>query len=322
MSVVIATRDREEYIERCVEALFSQALSPSEYEIVIVDDGSSDRTAERVADVSRHAPCKLRYIRLAESQGPARARNAGIGAAQGRIVAFTDDDCRPDPKWLEAGVQFLESGFDLVSGRTLPEPRGAQTAGDFDYAMMVPGPDPRYSTCNMFYRREVLEQVGGFRDVFVSSSGDHFGEDTDLAWRAIETGARAGFCRDALVFHAVRARGFREYLRSRRRLEGLVPLVKRYPAVRSAHFSYYFYSWTHLFAYLGLVGTVLSLLSVYGLAMWAPYFGWRLREKRNLVLNPLRFISRNRNIFGFAAADLYECWILAAASLRHRHLYV
>ena len=319
VSVVVATRDRPEYLSRCLEALGGQTLAKSDYEIIVVDDGSSP-PVRLPAETAGRAAMKL--VRRERAGGPAAARNEGIGVATGRVLAFTDDDCRPAADWLAAGSRAIESGLDIAAGRTIPEPAERATAGPFDYSMDVPGPDPRFSTCNCFYRADAVRAVGGFRDPFTSSSGDHLGEDTDLAWRAIERGARSGFSPDAVVYHAVRPRRFGEYLRSRRRLENLVPLVKRYPAVKQAHLSTRFYSWTHVFAYLSLAGLLGLIASPWAILLVLPYVVWRTREKRKLLTAPGEFLRRNRALGHYWIADCYECWVFASASIRHRHVFL
>ncbi len=316
-SVVVPTHDRPEYLARCLAALAEQTLPASEYEVIVVDDGSSPPVADRFAGA---AASRVKLVRRPVAGGPAAARNEGIKIAQGAVLAFTDDDCRPERGWLEAGCRAVEEGLDIATGRTVPEPREQEAAGPFWYTMDVPGPDPRYSTCNCFYRASVVRSAGGFRDLFDSPAGYHLGEDTDLAWRAIEAGARGGFARDAVVYHAVRPRGFLEHLRSRRRLENMVPLVKRYPGVKRGHWSPHVYSVTHLLVYVAAVGLVASLASAWALLLLVPYVVWRSREKRRLLTAPWAFVWRNRALPQRLVADAYECFVLARASVRHRHV--
>ena len=316
-SVVVPTRDRPEYLSRCLAALTDQTLPASDYEIIVVDDGSTPPVADGLD--AAVAP-RVKVVRRSAAGGPAAARNDGVRVASGTIVAFTDDDCRPDRSWLEAGCRAIEQDLDVATGRTIPEPDERAGAGPFSYSMDVPGPDPRYSTCNCFYRAGVLRSAGGFRDLFYSSAGYHLGEDTDLAWRAIEAGARAGFVPEAVVYHAIRPRGFWEHLRSRRRLENMVPLVKRYPGVKRAHLSRHFYSLTHLLVYVAVVGLVASVRSPWALLLLVPYVVWRSREKRRLLTAPWVFFWRNRALPQRLVADVYECFVLARASVRHRHV--
>src|SRR3981081_182961 len=89
ISVVIPAFPASASIDRCLAALAHQTLPPEHYEVIVVDDGSTDDTANRASR------CGARVVRLPRNQGPAAARNAGLAAARGEIVVFTDSDCEP-----------------------------------------------------------------------------------------------------------------------------------------------------------------------------------------------------------------------------------
>jgi len=114
VSIVVPTRDRRAVLERCVAALAAQRGLES-FEILVVDDGSAE--GERVAEVIAAQPL-ARLVRLA-GVGPAAARNAGVQAAAGEVVCFTDDDCEPDPDWAARLVARLETGPDAVGGTSV-----------------------------------------------------------------------------------------------------------------------------------------------------------------------------------------------------------
>jgi glycosyltransferase involved in cell wall biosynthesis len=99
ISVVICTRDREDKLKRCLASIARSTLQP--VEVVVVDQSSNGKTKHVVNEYSRIMPAPLKYLRL-DSVGHTRARNAGIHACSGDIVAFTDDDCIVDECWLEA----------------------------------------------------------------------------------------------------------------------------------------------------------------------------------------------------------------------------
>ena len=98
-SVVVPTFQRPEGLARCLEALAAQEFPRDRFEVVVVDDGSAEPPRSVVARFAR-----MLDVRLIEQRnsGPAAARNAGAAAARGDYLAFTDDDCRPDPHWLRA----------------------------------------------------------------------------------------------------------------------------------------------------------------------------------------------------------------------------
>jgi glycosyltransferase involved in cell wall biosynthesis len=193
--VVIPTRDRASVLRRCLAAINSQGYP--DYEVIVVDDGSRDDTGEIVV---REFP-SIGYLRQ-PSAGPAAARNRGVKAAGGEVVAFTDDDCLAPSNWLEC----LADGFARhpevagVGGRLLAPLEVRETnllaqyeeyvvkavygAGDCE---IVSGFDcPAGGTNNMAYRRAALETVGGFDEDFRYPAG----EDADLKWRLAEAGAR------------------------------------------------------------------------------------------------------------------------------------
>jgi glycosyltransferase involved in cell wall biosynthesis len=113
VTVVVPTRNRPDSLGRCLEALAGQ-VGVGTIEIVVVDDGSDDSAAVEAA--LARAP----YARLLRQppSGPAAARNAGVAAARGSIVCFTDDDCEPEPGWAAALATALRNGADVVAGTT------------------------------------------------------------------------------------------------------------------------------------------------------------------------------------------------------------
>jgi glycosyltransferase involved in cell wall biosynthesis len=112
-SVIVPTRDRPGRLRHCLRALEEQTASG--FEVVVVDDGSVDAVA--VADVvagARHA-----RLVVAAGRGPAAARNVGAAAAGGPLLCFTDDDCRPEPGWLDAIAGRAAQGAHVVAGPTV-----------------------------------------------------------------------------------------------------------------------------------------------------------------------------------------------------------
>lgn len=195
ISVVVATYDRRESLRRCLKAISAQV--PVAHEIIVVDDASNDGTG---AMVRQEFP-DIRYIRMEKNGGPAKARNRGILAARGDIVAFTDDDCVPPQSWLhqlaagfggdksivgvggyqEASPEVVRNNDVAQADRMLRLTRWAtrdQTPQRGGYEI------PGLGTNNVAYRRNALLEVGGFDESFPVASG----EDADLKLRVSRRG--------------------------------------------------------------------------------------------------------------------------------------
>lgn len=225
ISVVVATRDRRDLVGRLLQALAEQQTSEP-FELVLVDDASKDGTADFAESMRDRFPFELTVLRQPRSLGPGQSRNRGWREAKSDRIAFTDDDCVPDPGWLEAIKQSL-ADHDVVIGRTRPPDDQLHLIGPFSSYLDL-GHNGTYSTCNIGYRRAVLDRVGGFDPDFKWPNG----EDTDLGIRSRKSGASEVYTEVALVWHDVHPSQFRTYFRRLRRLEGLVALVARHPEVR------------------------------------------------------------------------------------------
>lgn len=116
-SVIIPTRNRPEQVVRCLDALAAQAIEPGSFEVVVVDDGSEPPLA---LDPARWAHAFPLVVIRQSNTGPAGARNRGVSAARGEILAFTDDDCLPSPTWLaELAAGIRERPEALIGGSTV-----------------------------------------------------------------------------------------------------------------------------------------------------------------------------------------------------------
>ena len=244
VSVVFATHNRAERLRALLRSLERQELNGTPFEVVVVDDGSTDDTPQVLEEAQRTSPLPLRTLRLDPGRGPAAARNAGWRAAAGTLVAFTDDDCVATPQWLAAALDAWDAAPDrVVQGRTDPIPDELPREGPFTRTLRVHRLGPWFQTCNVFYPRALLEQVAGFDEETFSVPG---GEDCDLANRCFAAGAHAVFADDARVQHAVHELGPLNKLKVAWRWSETMRLFARHPSMREILLHGVFWKRTHI----------------------------------------------------------------------------
>ncbi len=198
ISVIIPAYQAEDCIGQCVAALAQQSVARESYEVLVVDDGSTDATAERA-----RAAGADRVLTVPHG-GPSAARNAGIEAARGTLVLFTDADCEPSPDWIARMTAPLsDPGVTGVKGayrtrQTALIARLVQLEFEVRYARMATLPQIDFvDTYAAAYRRDVLRDYGGFDTAFPIPSA----EDVDLSFRLARAGHRLLFAPDAWVWH-------------------------------------------------------------------------------------------------------------------------
>ena len=197
LSVIVPTYNNRPVLERVLDALLRQTLPPSRYEVVIVDDGSTDGTAEMLEQF--RGTLQVQYLAQA-NRGRAAARNAGARAARGRILVFLDSDFFPVPELLAAHHEHYPPGAAGIgvqgASRTHPEAltspfmRARET-----YIEVPPGPPGRISlfrvsTRNLSLVRSDFVAAGGFDEGF---GGGYGWEDIELAWRLHARGVRFSY---------------------------------------------------------------------------------------------------------------------------------
>lgn len=187
-SVIIPTL-RGDHLKKVIASLNNQSFK--DFEVVIVDSKES-----RGLELEKMCFFPLKYV-LDQSAGAVRARNIGIAQSNGKVIAFTDDDCQPDPDWLENAKKIFQSRNIVgIEGSIYSD---ESKMGDPNYRLVTNKgfEGLGFMTANLFIRREVLEKIGGFDERF---DKPHFREDTDLAWRAQKYG-EIPFSHDVRVYH-------------------------------------------------------------------------------------------------------------------------
>lgn len=201
-SVVIPTYNRKAYVLDAAQAVLAQENIASHlYELIVVDDGSSDGTKEAIEELQAlHPERAITYI-YQENKGAARARNAGAEKARGDIIFFTDSDCQVQPKWLWGTLQAYEQHPDIVGtgGGVLTWKRDStmldwyrnffadnRFVARYRTTLVKSNDTERgvtaYDSANLSIRREIFHRVGGFFPVGKKDVG-YYHEDVDFAYR-------------------------------------------------------------------------------------------------------------------------------------------
>ncbi len=311
---MVASHARHLRLRWLLNALEEQTLARGSWEVLVVHDYDAG-TAERV--IARHPLSEagvLRQIAIPAGTGsPALQRNLGWRAAVGELVAFTDDDCRPEPEWLARLLARAgEVPGAIVQGATRPDPfEHAVLAAPHVRTMRIDPVGPYAQTCNILYPRALLERLEGLDERAIT------GEDVDLSLRARSAGVGVSACPEAIVNHAVESHTLPGILRQNLKWRHLAYLVKRHPELR-AHFPLrVFWDSDHGWTTLALVG-LLGLSRNRGLLALIVPAALRLSRRRGpgrraravaLFETPGQMLRQSAEVVG-----------LVAGSVRHRTL--
>ena len=201
-SVIVPTRNRPAALRRCLEALAGQTWAAGQWEVIIVDDGGEPDLQPLLAGYA--ARMRVHLLRVPHG-GPGPARNAGARAAQGRWLAFTDDDCEPEPGWLSALAPRLAGRVGVMAGGTTvnglkdnPRAEASQLIAAAAYAYFNANPDQArfFASNNLACERAAFLHLGGFDERFRVAS-----EDRELVDRWVSRGYPAVRVPDARVRH-------------------------------------------------------------------------------------------------------------------------
>ena len=221
ISLVISTRNRASQLEQALDS-YARLRHERAWELVIVDNGSSDATPEVLAEFSRHFRGNIRFLQHAPP-GLGGARNVGWRAARGEIVAFTDDDCYPQQDYLtHIRGCFSDPRYGFVGGRVL-------LYDPLDYPITIQLSDRRMEFpprsyiapgqvhgANFAFRRQVLQAIGGFDERLGAGTKYHSAEDTDAMARVSALGWWGLYDPTPTVSHHHRRRDASEIQRMRK----------------------------------------------------------------------------------------------------------
>jgi glycosyltransferase involved in cell wall biosynthesis len=269
VSVVVASHARPERLAILLDALAGQTLDRPRWELVVVHTYDAALASKLFDDhdltragLLRHIPADPRRAR------PSIQRNIGWRAAEAPLIAFTDDDCRPEADWLERLFEAARAQPGaIVQGATRPDPREHHLLGAIHVRTLHVDPPGRFTqTCNILYERDLLERIGGFDDRATT------GEDIDLAIRAQEAGGFVVGEPRALVYHAVEVLSLPEKIRSNLKWEHLAYVVKRHPQLRADCEWGVWWKPEHLRAVIALGGLIGAVRHPWMVALTLPYY--------------------------------------------------
>jgi glycosyltransferase involved in cell wall biosynthesis len=323
ISVIVPTYNRAAYLPYLFQSLAMQQYPAGRFEVLVVDNSSKDQTAQLVARWQPVLPFELRFYSK-DNEGPAASRNYGAMRAHGEVLAFTDSDCVPTPRWLRQAAHAFAAGGDMVTGTLTPiwrEGDGLLSAQDAP----VTNDTGLYMTANFFVRSTSFRTVNGFDERFglFPWGGLIGGEDIDLGWRLKRSGATSRFCADVEVLHlATRTTLVRKAL-SPAMLQVLPKLLRSIPELRKTLlWARWFLSRARASFYMAVAGLALAL----SLQWWPALLlilPWLQHQLRRNVLPAAR---RSGLIAGIAAMGLIlyleaaTTLIVLAASVRYRRL--
>ncbi len=210
LSVILASYNRCQSLLRFLEELSKQVVPQEvEWEVLIVDNNSSDATRDLVLPLVEANPERFKYV-LESRQGKSLALNTGVRVAAGDVLVFTDDDCVPDPHWLAsiAGEFGADKRIDAVGGRvelydpshkpfTILTARERATINSAGQLLIR----PKIFGCNMAFRRSVFDVVGEFDPLLGPGARLGTSEDADFLYRTLREGFTIIYSPQVLVYH-------------------------------------------------------------------------------------------------------------------------
>ena len=264
VTVALTVTKAERNIQSCLTSLLTQSIS--NYEIVIIEDPPFDRTKELV---DAFGDRRIRYCRNEIGLGLSKSRNKSIELANGKYIFFTDDDCVVSKNWIEQGLKcFNELDCVGVEGKTYYVSEDyAPTFSDHVVENKTGG---TYQTCNIAYKKSVLEKIGGFDERFT------YLEDRDFALRALKLG-KICFNPEMVVHHKRHIMEPMHFVKTAKRIRNRVLLYKK--------------SGEKFFSVWRIVNPTYLMTIIFPPLLLASFFRNTYRTKEDFALFPFNYIK-------------------------------
>lgn len=280
ISVVIPTYKRPQLLLKCLTALITQVFYKGYFEIVVVSDGPDEETKEIVMLLAGEGTPFIHYHALHEKKGPAAARNAGWRMAKGELIAFTDDDCIPDPGWLNSLWEcYLKEGQQEIafSGKTVVPVSTPPTDYELNISLLE---QCEFITANCACTKKALRTVDGFDERFTRA----WREDSDLQFKFIEQGIPLYRAEEAVVTHPVRKAKWGVSLAEQSKTVFNALLYKKYPRLYKqkvqAHAPWHYYLIVFSFlAFMISLSSAVTFVSASSFSIWAIGTVWFTRKR-------------------------------------------
>jgi GT2 family glycosyltransferase len=325
ISVIVPTLNRKHYLPQLVESLTAQTLPKDEFEVIIVDNCSSDGSDELMREYARTSPFRLVYHRNNANLGVSKSRNIGARMAQSQLLAFTDSDCIASPQWLEEGIRAMQENpvAALVTGPVLNKPEARSRFFSIGEST-IRSENPFFPTCNIVYRRELFFAFGGFREDFYFF--DLFQAplecgDIDLGWRIKEAGHQSVFASAATMYHEIRLVSPLEWLASFVRVIWVPQMARLHPGFKKKLVWWGpFVLRDNFLFYLAIIGIALGTVLTPSILILSAAFWIRLVNIVNPKPSPVGVVLLFPKMFFLVVRQTVICSALIYGSIRARCL--
>lgn len=232
VSIIIPVYNAEGFIKDCLNSVMDQTFPKEETEIVVINDGSTDKTAKILGEIASsrsNLPGPTSFIKVIhqQNQGPAAARTRGLKEAKGEYIFVLSHDCVAAADWVALVIEEFEKdrNIGIVQGKILPE---KEINTPIFHCTRLEQFSPHFETAAIAYRAAAMDKAGRYFDQNLSE----FGDDADLAWRILEQGYTSKWLNKDTAYHKVLPQPFFKEIKKAWGCQKFPLLVKKHPGLR------------------------------------------------------------------------------------------